>query len=499
MVNSFDKKIYTVPLNDQGLNLYVKVGDDKVTFGYDQNVNFLMPVTKVVEEGESINVYLFTKKLFEIQDGQIQRLNHITSTELRNISMMLDGTNEDSYTNNEAHFRRKVNVDGESVKTELHTHLIEILDSKRFLDLVERFNGYVRLNDKGMIDFVNGHPFTIGEIKNLPGLYDLVLSQLEIPITRAGSFEELEVKVANRTRLLLDVADTFGNERGLGDMLEARILVTKVLLRDSLCFLRDNDCKYVEVSHSNIKLIKGILDTLDDTFYNDIDGIDFKFLASSSRLRPAREFRQSSRHLDDALESGHVIGFDLMGLENRFSAADLDDGYKDSIYNKLLPMVGVLNKYDKSVLRLHSGEFANTETNTQNILETLVRICNSLGINIPPPEVRVGHGLHIEENQRLVELLRSFDCIVEVNASSNFALGHVKDLSSIPYQFYLDNGIRVVLSTDGGGFYSTSGEQEKLIASTFVGIDDMSKIIEHDREIYSRKAGEDIYEKRVGR
>ena len=45
MVNNFDEKIYTVPINDQGLNLYVRLGDDKVTFGYDQNVNFLMPVT----------------------------------------------------------------------------------------------------------------------------------------------------------------------------------------------------------------------------------------------------------------------------------------------------------------------------------------------------------------------------------------------------------------------------------------------------------------------
>ena len=177
----------------------------------------------------------------------------------------------------------------------------------------------------------------------------------------------------------------------------------------------------------------------------------------------------------------------------------LDDSYKDSIYNKLLPMVGVLNKYDKSVLRLHSGEFANTETNTENILETLVRICNDLGINIPPPEVRVGHGLHIEENKRLVDLLRLFDCIVEVNASSNFALGHVKDLREIPYQFYLDNGIRVVLSTDGGGFYSTSNGQEKMIASTFVDVEDLEKILESDRDIYSRKAGEVIHEKRVGR
>ena len=497
MVYNNSRKNYIVPLNDQGLNLYLEVGDDKVSFGYDPNVNFLMPVTRVVEEDEKVVVYLFSKKLIEIRDGMIESLNHLTSTELRNISMMLDGRDDD-YTSNEAYFRRKVHSNGESIKTELHTHLIEILDSRRFLDLVERFNGKVKLNGNGMFDS-NGTPFTVSELKNIGGLYDVVLSQLEIPITRVGSFEELEVKVCNRTKLLLDVADTICKDQGLSDMYEARVLITKVLLRDSLCFLRDNDCKYVEVSHSNIKVIRGILDTLDEEFYRDIEGIDFKFLASSSRLRPAKEFRQSSRHLDEALMSGHVIGFDIMGVENRFSDADLTDEYKDSIYNKLSPIVSVLNKYRNSVLRLHSGEFVDTDQNTENILEILLRICDKLGINIPPPEVRVGHGLHIEENQRLVELLKLFDCIVEVNASSNFALGHIKDLTNIPYQFYLDNNIRVVLSTDGGGFYSTSGEQEKLIASTFVGGYDLERILESDREIYARKAGEVTYEKRSGR
>ena len=491
------KKNYIVPLNDQGLNLYLEVGDDKVSFGYDPNVNFLMPVTKVVEEDEKVVVYLFSKKLIEIRDGMIQSLNHLTSTELRNISMMLSGRDDD-YTSNEAHFRRKEHSTLENVKTELHTHLIEILDSKKFLDLVERFNGKVKLNGNGMFDS-NGTPFTVSELKNIGGLYDVVLSQLEIPITRVGSFDELEVKVCNRTKLLLDVADTICKDQGLSNMYEARVLITKVLLRDSLCFLRDNDCKYVEVSHSNIKVIKGILDTLDEEFYRDIEGISFKFLASSSRLRPAREFRQSSRHLDEALMSGHVIGFDIMGVENRFSDADLTDEYKDSIYNKLSPIVSVLNKYQNSVLRLHSGEFVSTDQNTENILEILLRICDKLGINIPPPEIRVGHGLHIEESKRLVELLKLFDCIVEVNASSNFALGHIKDLTNIPYQFYLDNNIRVVLSTDGGGFYSTSGEQEKLIADTFVDGYDLERILENDREIYARKAGEVTYEKRSGR
>ena len=38
-----------------------------------------------------------------------------------------------------------------------------------------------------------------------------------------------------------------------------------------------------------------------------------------------------------------------------------------------------------------------------------------------------------------------------------------------------------------------------MIASTFVDVEDLEKILESDRDIYSRKAGEVIHEKRVGR
>ena len=153
MSNFNEEQFYTVPINDQGLNLYLRVGDNSVSFGYDEAVTFLMPVTRVIQKGNSIEVYLFDRKIFLIENGNVVKfVRHIPATELRNIGMMLRG-NEDVYTDNEAHFSRSEIMMNSSVKTELHTHLIEILPSNKFLDFIERFNGKVKIDAEGFINF----------------------------------------------------------------------------------------------------------------------------------------------------------------------------------------------------------------------------------------------------------------------------------------------------------------------------------------------------------
>lgn len=499
-MGNVNEQLYTIPINDQGLNLYLRIGDNNVSFGYDEAVTFLMPVTKIVKRVDGIEVYLFDRKCFSIENGNvIKSINHITATELRNIGMMLRNADKDNYLENEARFSRSGLMISESVKTELHTHLIEILDSDKFLDFIERFNGIILLTSDGNIDFKNGTPYTVSQIRLMPNLYKKVKSQLEIPVDRVGNFEELELKVKNRTRLLLDVSSQVGSATGLGDSEEAKVLVTKVLLHDSLVYLRDSGVKYVEVSHSNVKLINRILEGLDEEFFNHISGINFRFLFSSSRLKSAKDFRQCARNLESALELQSVVGFDIMGLESKFSEDDLNPNAKDSLYRKLSPIVLTLSRYQNTVLRLHSGEFADTEENTEHLLEIIGLIEKDNQITLPPPEIRIGHGLHITKNPRLVELLKKYNCVVEINASSNFALSNVDNLKQIPYQFYLDNGIRVVLSTDGGGFYSTSSEQERYIAQTFIGADGLERLIYIDDVIYREKVGGVVDVKKSGR
>ena len=62
---------------------------------------------------------------------------------------------------------------------------------------------------------------------------------------------------------------------------------------------------------------------------------------------------------------------------------------------------------------------------------------------------------------KLIRLCNEFDVVVEINASSNYALGHIDSIGKIPIKFYKDNNIKCVISTDGGGVYSTSIHQDE--------------------------------------
>lgn len=62
-------------------------------------------------------------------------------------------------------------------------------------------------------------------------------------------------------------------------------------------------------------------------------------------------------------------------------------------------------------------------------------------------------------------MLKELGAIIELNASSNFALGNIEEYSDLPYDYYLKNGISIVLSTDGHGLYDTSLQIEDYIAS----------------------------------
>ena len=82
--------------------------------------------------------------------------------------------------------------------------------------------------------------------------------------------------------------------------------------------------------------------------------------------------------------------------------------------------------------------------------------------------------------------MKKFKCIVEINASSNYALDNIDEYSDIPYNYYLDNGIPIVISSDGHGLYDTSKQEEDKIASSIVKKDNQNKIEEFDKKIIKK-------------
>ena len=65
---------------------------------------------------------------------------------------------------------------------------------------------------------------------------------------------------------------------------------------------------------------------------------------------------------------------------------------------------------------------------------------------------------------KFLDLAKKMGAIIEFNMSSNLALNNINSIEEIPIKSYIDAGVKVVLGTDGHGLYSTTGEQEVILA-----------------------------------
>ena len=175
-----------------------------------------------------------------------------------------------------------------------------------------------------------------------------------------------------------------------------------------------------------------------------------------------------------------------MGLEVPFSEADLDYNNSRSFQKKLEILFDELRQHDNTTLRIHSGEVPNTN-NTIITLQMINQIAETKGIVIPPPEIRIGHGIHFTPSKEYLNLLKKFQCVVEINASSNFGLKNIQDYQDIPYNYYLENEIPIVLTTDGHGMYDTTIKQENEIAKRHTTPEQYETILKIDDDILERK------------
>ena len=197
------------------------------------------------------------------------------------------------------------------------------------------------------------------------------------------------------------------------------------------------------------------------------------------------------------IKNGHIIGFDLMGMEQMITPSDYekDSPSNESLYDKLEPLIKVLNSFDDDnlICRLHAGEIKYNvpdpegKSNPERTLEIVDKIAKENNLTIPPPTIRLGHAVHIQKNDNYLSLLKKYKVIIEINSSSNFSLGNIKNMSNIPYRWYYENNIPMVISTDGGGFYLTTPIQESKNATIYGGESIAKWIHENDQKEMERR------------
>ena len=364
-------------------------------------------------------------------------------------------------------------------KTELHTHLMGMLTVEEIIEFAKEI-GIEEVCD------INNPDMSISvDVLMSNNYYDklCVPKDIQVPYSCLNDF------YINRNLIFKDIVQQVRKDKNCTSR-EASMLVYNKWINKALARFVSQGVEYVEISYSIPEVFKDFI--LD----NNLKGlIDCNFLLSTQRSNlvtsadtSANTFEKSAKKLKKLLDNDMAVGFDIMGEETPFSAEELDySNYEKSFKRKLEVLFEELLKFDNTTLRIHSGENRDSFFNTNFALEVIDEIVNDKGYQIPPPEIRIGHGLYFENNDRYFELLKKYECIIEVNASSNYALSNISSYRDIPYSVYLDRGIPVVVSTDGAGVYNTDVKNENIIALNTIGKIDYNKILLDDDLIVSKK------------
>jgi adenosine deaminase len=138
-----------------------------------------------------------------------------------------------------------------------------------------------------------------------------------------------------------------------------------------------------------------------------------------------------------------IAGLDLAGNEAEFSA---------------LPFAGLFREARESGLRLtvHAGEWGGA----QNVREAI----EALGAE------RIGHGVRVLEDPRVVDLARERGTVFDVCLTSNYQSGVVPALSAHPLARMINAGLKVTLNTDDPSISAITLSDEYRLALEDLGL-----------------------------
>ncbi len=139
----------------------------------------------------------------------------------------------------------------------------------------------------------------------------------------------------------------------------------------------------------------------------------------------------------------HILGIDLADSEAQHPIDDF-----------LHPVMRAKDAGLK--LTVHSGE----DTPASIVVDTILKA---------GPQ-RIGHGIHIIEDQRAVELVREREVVLEVNPWSNYLTHSVAQIQDHPLKRLFDLGVKVTINSDDPELLDTNLNNEYRIAHEILGM-----------------------------
>lgn len=139
---------------------------------------------------------------------------------------------------------------------------------------------------------------------------------------------------------------------------------------------------------------------------------------------------------------------DILGI-------DLADSERDFPLREFIPPVRRAKEAGLKVT-IHTGE----DTPASYVVET---------VHLADPD-RLGHGIHVIEDMKAVDLIRSRGITLEVNPWSNYLTSSVKTIEEHPLKRLFDLGVRVTINSDDPEVLDTNLNNEYRIAHEVLGM-----------------------------
>jgi len=252
----------------------------------------------------------------------------------------------------------------------------------------------------------------------------------------------------------------FSKYEMLGDLQGSGLLQTEESLRAACRILirkaTEHNVKYMEVRCSPVNYVRGDLDPREvvhiingEFSLSHVPDVALIFTASRhgamSRVYEHIELVDGFLGKDGSGFPG-FRGFDLAGDEKAGSPADMRQAFM-SMMEKCMHFT------------IHAGE---TDT-VERVWEAVYHLSAE----------RVGHGLTLEDNPRLMDRFRDRKIAIEMCPSSNFQIVGFRDnylpetneLKTYPLKRYLEAGLRATVNTDNPGLSRTDFTRELLRAA----------------------------------
>lgn len=472
--NQILKVVFELQEESIDYDLICDTGDKRLSEAIIRNLNNIT----TLEETENPDIYRLSinDTIFiniSKSTGEISSINKLTAFETRLLAQ--------SKTKS-VPFERNGQSDF-IPKTDLHTHFAGAMTPDILIEVGKKNAiGYpAKLLEKIGIDTSS---YAIDENGNI----DLNL------------INDKDIKVLKERLMISQVTQETFNKMEEVYALRGPITKNKELFPDLLMALandyKEKGIEYAELSFSAFLSNPEYMQMLEDNLpqIEQETGVKLRFLAGLWRHSDQEWNLDDTDRLITIAKSPYIVGCDFMGHETN---ATLE------FEEELRMLARYACKEDPNfAIRIHAGENPMFKSNVYDALKIIYDehsiVEQEMGTQVKMPQVRIGHGLYgldITEDGKwnklepgaVLKLAKEMGAIIEFNMSSNLALNNINSISEVPIKKYIDEGIDVVLGTDGHGIYSTFGGQEALLAS-IAGLEesDFKKIEETEAKVLSR-------------